>query len=224
MRFYEVSHNNAYNQGMPEIYKIVDGFVDSGSCSVCGKHTGYPAGDLKVQMGKTRGRIWPDIIACGSYPCLVVSHQFVNAMRKESIRLVIGGAVLIVHSVENGISLGDAPPYYWIDGKPHLAGKMDFEASGYVDVKFCPMCGNRSDNISLTYDRRHAKPPPPYVFNYDEAKGFDLFTTDLAPSAFFCTDSVYECAKNNKLTNLSFCPTEQGVFGTPLKYWNLSRK
>jgi hypothetical protein len=116
----------------------------------------------------------------------------------------------------SGLPLDKAPRYFWIDGIKHRAGKMDFEASGFVGVRFCEGCGNRTDDIGLTYSRRHATPPPPFVFAHDEASGLELFTTDLAPTAFFCSRCVLLCAQANKLTNISFCPIEQGVFGQPI--------
>ena len=87
---------------------------------------------------------------------------------------------------------------------------MDFDASGYVDVRFCGICANRTDDISLTFNRQRADPPPPTVFEYDEKTGHDLFTTDLSPCAFFCTDRVLEIVKKYKLTNIAFYPCEEG--------------
>jgi hypothetical protein len=140
-------------------------------------------------------------------------------MERCGIRLILGGKAGFIEPVENGLSLTEAPSYFWIDGPRHFAGKMDFEASGYVDNRLCPECGRRTANISLTYDRQHyTQPPPPTVLHHDEASGMDLFTTDLAPTAFFCTERVLECAKTNKLTNLSFRPAEEGVYGKPVKY------
>ncbi len=217
-QFYEIDHNTAYTRGVPEIYEIVDGLVDCGTCSTCGVSRREPSGDLRVRLGKTRAKFWPDAIACGEYPCFVVSERFVNAMRECGVRLELGGEVEFVEPNESGLSLDDAPQYYWIDGKQHFAARMNFEASGYVDVRFCPECGVRSDNISMTHRRQHADPPPGTVFDYDETSGLDLFTTDLAPTAFFCTEQVFECARRNKLTNLYFSPVEKGAIGEPVKY------
>lgn len=216
-KFYKIRHNTAYTRGVPEIYEIVHGMVDNGTCPTCGVSRRYPSGDLRVRLGKTRAKFWPDAIACGDYPCFVVSERFVNAMRECGIRLELG-KVEFMEPNESGLALVDAPRYFWIDGKRHFAGRMDFAASGFVDVRFCNECGNRTDNISLTYDRRRANPPPPIVFDFDEASGHDIFTTDLAPTAFFCTDRVFECARKQKLTNLQFSRVEEGAMGQPIKY------
>lgn len=216
-KFYRIRHNTAYTQSVPEIYKIVTGLVDNGNCTTCGASRREPTGNLRVQLGKTNATFWPDAIACGEYPCFVVSERFVNTMREDGIRLYIGG-VDFVGPNESGLSLDGAPRYYWIEGKKHFAGKMDFEASGFVDVRFCIQCGVRSDDIERTYDRQHATPPPPMVIDYDETNECDIFTTDLAPTAFFCTNRVFEAARKHKLTNLRFSPVEQGVIGTPMNY------
>lgn len=216
-KFYDISHNTAYERGMPEIQKIVVGMVDDGPCPTCGVSRRRPSGDLKVWLGKTRARLWPDLLACGDYPCFVISEKFLHAMQDCGIQIVLGGRVEFVGPNVSGLPLDDAPQYYWVDGSRSRAGKMDFEASGYVDVRFCPDCGVRSDDISQTYRRQHATPPPGQVFEYDESSGLDLFTTDLAPTAFFCTDRVVQCVKQHKLRNVAIRPVEQGAYGKPLK-------
>jgi len=218
MRFYEISHNTAYNDGMPEIREIVEGVEEHGICPQCGVTRRNPSGDLRVRLGRTPATQWPDAIACGDYPCFVVSERFVFALADRGIRLELGGKVTLLNPAAAGLSPADAPSYFWIDGERHLAGRMDFEASGYVDVRFCPECGTRSDDIERTYDRQHAEPPAPTVFHYDVGLGLELFTTDLAPTAFFCTDRVLACAREHRLTNLAFCPVEEGILAEPVKY------
>jgi len=215
--FYSIRHNTAYKRGMPEIQDIVSGLVDRGPCPTCGVGRRSPKGDLQVRLGKTRARMWPDLLACGDYPCFVISERFAAAMHECGIQLRIGGRVEFVGPNETGLSPNDAPAYFWVDGNQSRAGKMDFDASGYVDVRFCPDCGVRSNDISQTYDRQHADPAPGQVFEYDAASGLDLFTTDLAPTTFFCTSRVYECARKHKLINVALRPTEKGIVGEPLK-------
>ena len=143
--------------------------------------------------------------------------RFVDAMREDGVRLELGGTVEILEPAPVRLSLDDAPRYVWIDGRQHLAGRMDFEASGYVDVRFCEACGTRSDDVGATFDHQHATPPPT-VFDYDDSLGLDLFTTDLSLLAFFCTDRVLRCASRNKLANIRFSRIEEGVHAKPIKY------
>ena len=204
--------DTSYRRQMPVVYKILEGLPDYGPCPACGRDMGDPSGDLRVILGDGRARIWPDLMACGSYYCFVVSGRFIDAMHENDIRIEKGGRVDFIEPIENGLSLDDSPGYYWLDGRRgHQAGKMDFDASGYVDVRFCGICANRTDNISLTFDRRHGDPPPPTVFEYDEKTGHDLFTTDLSPCAFFCTERVLNTVKKYKLTNIQFKAVEEGV-------------
>lgn len=216
-QFYSIRHNTAYQRGMPEIREIVAGLDDRGPCPTCGVGRRRPAGDLQVRLGKARARMWPDLLACGDYPCFVMSARFVAAMHECGLQLRIGGRVEFVGPNETGLSVDDAPEYFWADGNQSRAGKMDFDASGYVDVRFCPDCGVRSNDVSRTYDRQHADPAPGQIFVYDDSFGLDLFTTDLAPTVFFCTSRVYDCARKHKLINIAFRPTEQGILGEPLK-------
>jgi hypothetical protein len=217
-QFFSICHNTAYKHGMPEIGAIVDGLVNHGPCPTCGVGRRRPTGDLQARLGKTRARIWPDLLACGDYPCFVISARFVAAMQECGVQLRIGGRVEFVGPNDIGLSLDDAPEYFWVDGRQSRAGTMDFDASGYVDVRFCPNCGIRSNDISRTYDRQHADPPPGQIFAYDATSGLDLFTTDLSPTAFFCTSRVYDCARKHKLINIAFRPTDQGLVREPLKY------
>jgi hypothetical protein len=219
MQFYKIRHNTAYKRGMPEIYEILSGLREHGRCPECGVSRREPVGDLIVQMGKTKARMWPDVIACGDYPCCVISNRFVSAMRESGIGFILGGTVSFADPLRNGLSLAVSPGYVWVDGARSRAGKMDFEASGFVDVKFCPVCGTRSDDISRTHRRQHdTNPPPGQVFTYDESLGLDLFTTDISPTYFFCTQRVFDCAKKYRLTNISFCRVEEGSHCEPLKY------
>ena len=105
---------------------------------------------------------------------------------------------------------GSEPPRYaWLDGHKMKGALLDFEASGVVDVRFCPDCGTRTDNISATFQRQHERVYP-YAFHPGTWDGSSLFTTDLSPCYFFCTKAVVDCAQKHRLTNFRFVPAEQG--------------
>lgn len=219
MKFYEIIDDTSYRRQMPVIYEIVVGLSDFGLCPVCGATRRDPTGDLLVTLADDRARIWPDLIACGDYPCFVASGRFVDAMRESGIRIEMGGKVEFTEPIENGLSLDDSPGYFWLDGRRgHQGGRMDFDASGYVDVRFCSVCANRTDDITMTSRRQNADPPPPTVIEYDADKGHDLFTTDLSPCAFYCTERVLEVAKKHGLTNIAFYPCEEGEKARRIAY------
>lgn len=216
--FFSIRHNTAYKRGMPEIEEIASGLIHAEPCSVCGIARRRPGGDLTVRLGDTRARRWPDALACGDYPCFVVSGRLVAAMSECGIALVLGGRVSLAGPPPRGLSLEEAPTYFWVDGSRCQAAKMDFEASGYVDVRFCPGCGLFGSDISRTYQRQHySDPPPGEVFSYDESLGHEVFTTDMGPTVFFCTERVLQCARKHKLTNVAFRRVEEGVYAVPLK-------
>lgn len=215
--FYSIGDNTFDKRGMPWAWRIADGLVDHGACGTCGRGRLRPAGDLKVLLEERRGTLWPDLLGC-AYLYLVASMRFVDAMREDGVHLEPGGTVEVLEPVPARLSLQDAPCYVWIDGWKHRAGRMDFEASGYVGVRFCEACGARSHDIEATSRRQRAVPAPPTVFDYDDGLGLDLFTTDLSPLAFFCTDRVLRCASRNKLTNIRFCRVEEGKYAKPIKY------
>jgi len=139
---------------------------------------------------------------------VIYKYDSARHMQECGLQLRIGGRVEFVGPNETGLSLNDAPEYFWADGNPSRAGQMDFDGSGYVEVRFRPDCGVRSNDISRTYDRQHADPAPGQIFDYDDSSGLDLFTKDLAPTAFFRTSRVYDCARRHKLTNIEFRSTE----------------
>ena len=211
MRFYWLTDYTVYQRRvMPYISTILEGYPDLGPCPECYEVMGHLTGDLLVKLAEDPAVVWPDLFECEEYRCFIVSQRFVDAMRASNIRIEPGGRVEFEGPIENGLSLDDAPEYFWLDGREgHLAGRMDFDASGYVDVRFCKVCGDRTDDHELTKKRHDADPPPPFVFDYDASTGHDLFTTDLSPIVFFCTDRVLETVKKYKLTNIQFFPVEE---------------
>lgn len=212
LSFYMIMDYTVFQRGvMPYISTILEGYPDLGPCPECYEVMGHLTGDLQVKLAASSARVWPDLLECEEYPCFIVSQRFIDAMRADDIRIETGGRVYFEGPIENGLSLDDAPEYYWLDGRErHQAAKMDFEASGYVDVRFCKVCGNRTDDPKLSRKHREGETPPPFVFDYDASTKHDLFTTDLSPIVFFCTDRVLETVKKRKLTNIQFFHVERG--------------
>ena len=211
MRFYEITDYTVFQKcAMPYISTILEGYPDLGPCPECYEVVGHLTGNLLVKMAESPARVWPDLLECEEYPCFIVSQRFIDAMLSNNIRIEPGGRVEFEGPIENGLSPDDAPGYFWLDGREgHQAGKMDFGASGYVDVRFCKVCGDRTDNPKLSRRQSEGGPTPPFVFDYDASTGHDLFTTDLSPIAFFCTERVLETVKKYKLTNIQFFPVEE---------------
>jgi hypothetical protein len=106
------------------------------------------------------------------------------------------------------------PEYFWLDGEQMPGARLDFEASGFVGTRFCPACGTRLSDIGATYDRQHSGTWPMALVE-GSWSGANVFTTDLSPAAFFCTEKVLDCARKHRHTNFRFVPSN--VAASPAK-------
>jgi hypothetical protein len=79
-----------------------------------------------------------------------------------------------------------------------LGAKVDFEASGFVDVKFCPECGNRTDNISET-DKRQGTKKYGTIFFAETWNGADLFTTDISDRHFSVRKKLWNVQRSTNI-------------------------
>ena len=209
--FYEICDRTFHTRGMPWIARFTEGVVELDKCAACGAPTHFPRGDMRALL-EPKGTQWPDLIGTGGLGLFVSSVRFVEALRSHGVRVELGGRVEFDEPGPDRLALAKAPDYYWVDGERHLAARMDFEASGFVGVWYCPECGGRRENVQATRVTQ-------YTFDYDAASGLDLFTTDMSPNAFFCTELVLECAREHKPANVVITRVEDGPKAKPIKYW-----
>jgi hypothetical protein len=181
------------------------------SCPECGVAPSQIfTGDLEVTLEKRKGSKWPDALGCGAASLFIVSARVLEAWRDDAVgAFPIGGGISFTGALPKRLRDGRPPEYFWLDGQKMLGAKMDFDAAGFVDVRFCFACGNRIDDISATHEKQRSGLWP-YAFVPDTWNGADLFTTDLSPAAFFCTNAVMECARRHRHTNFRFIPVEAG--------------
>ena len=209
--FYEIRDRTNHTRGMPWIAEFTQGVVELDQCATCGVRRRLPRGDLRALLEPV-GTQWPDLIGNGDLVWLfVASGKFVEALRSCGVRVEIGGRVEFDEPGPKRLSLSEAPDYHWVEGERHLAARMDYEASGFVGVEYCPSCGARSHDIRATKEVR-------FVFDYDASLGLDLFTTDMNPRAFFCTERVLECARKHRPTNVAISRVEDGPIAKSLKF------
>jgi hypothetical protein len=220
--FFSVSHNGFENRGFPWARSIISGLKDRPTCSTCGVISDYPSGDLLVRLEKKKARFWPDALGCGAWPVFIVSARVLEVWESNGVEVPSVGRVYIAPPAAPGLVLEDAPAYHWIDGEALLDTKLDFDASGFVGVEFCPECGRRTDDVRATYDRRRSAVWP-YAIREETWGRRALFTTDLSPAAFFCTRKLVDLASEFKLTNFRFVPTEKGGSGAPIQYLERGR-
>jgi hypothetical protein len=207
-RFFRVSDNSFFARGFPWIWKLAEGLGEVHYCTLEDRAIQEPVGDLVALLERSKGTKWPDVLGCGDYPLFIVSERTVECWAKERVGTFPAHRVRFASPLPKRL-MGTTPPaYFWIDGAKLKGALMDFEASGFVDVSFCPECGTRNENEDET-NRRYIEGGWPYVFRENTWAGLNLFTTDLCDTQFFCTEVVVECARKYKLTNFEFVPIEE---------------
>ena len=226
-QFYKVGHNSTHKRGMPWVWRLGRGFREVYVCRRCAdaRSIHYAMGAVEAFCDPDLGVTWPDILGCGSYPFFIVSERTVDAFIADRIGDLPYHPVLIQAPLPKRLRDTVPPSYFWIDGQKLLGAFLDFEASGFVGVQFCPECGTRTDDISATHIRQNSRVYP-YAFRPSSWNGAKLFTTDLSPCAFFCTDEVVACARKHSLTNFRFVPIEEGsnVSSRGIDYLRKKRK
>jgi|GEM_PF-3164412 len=219
-RFFDICDNSLHLRGFPWGVKIT-GTMNVHCCSTCRVNGEEPVGDIDVHLDHNKGKKWPDVLGDGSQILLTVSLRVLADWQREGIGPFPVHRAIIKDPYPQKLEGIHPPDYFWLDGKQMLGAKVDFEASGFVDVKFCPECGNRTDNISET-DKRQGTKKYGTIFFAETWNGADLFTTDISDRHFFCTEKIVECAAKYKHSNFRFIPVEWGdpVTGKGLPYWD----
>jgi len=210
-RFFSVSDNSNYKRGFPWIQTLGKGFREFYLCGRCApaRSLMYAYGPVEATCEPNKGVMWSDVVGCGHYPFFILSERALRAFAVEGVGTFPQHAVLIQPPFPKRLAASHPPGYFWLDGRKMQGALLDFKASGLVSVRFCPECGTRTDNIGATSERQHSRVFP-LVFRTGTWNGAKLFTTDLSPCSFFCTDEVVECARKHKLTNFRFIPVEAG--------------
>jgi hypothetical protein len=211
-RFFSVGDNSFSRRGFPWIQSLGKGFREFYLCKQCAPKRSimYGAGPVEALCDPKKGVQWPDVVGCGHFPLFIISERAIHALSAEGIGEFPHHPVLIQPPLPKKLAAVPAPQYFWLDGQKMKGALLDFEASGFVGVQFCPECGTRTDDISGTFERRHSRVYP-YAFRAGKWKGSHFFTTDLSPCAFFCTEVVVQCARKHQLTNFRFVPVEEGA-------------
>jgi hypothetical protein len=209
-RFFSVSDNSLATVGFPWVASIRSGLQTIASCRSCPRTVERPEGVVEAVLEPREGSEWPDVLGCGAWPLLIVSEQVLSAWQREGVGTFHHWPVAILDPLPKKLVRKASPDYFWIDGAQVRGASLDFDASGFVGVRFCPECSTRTDDIAATYDRQHAQVWP-LVFRPGTWNGSNLFTTDISEAKFFCTDKVVECAAKHRLTNFRFIPVEDGA-------------
>ena len=200
--------------------RLTEGFGLTYYCKSENRVLSYASGDMGALLEYNKGTKWPDVLGCGAYPFLIVSEKVIECWARENIGTFPVHRVRIASPLPKRLTGTTPPEYFWIDGSKLRGALIDFEASGFVDVRFCAECGTRSNSIQGTFKRPYAQGAEfSYVYRENTWNGLNLFTTDISDTAFFCTEVIVEVARKYKLTNFRFAPVEEGHgFDKDLKY------
>lgn len=209
MNFLSVRHNSFHTRGYPWAQSVVEGLTTGAPCEVCGVEPLIAEGDISVTLEPRKGKEWPDVLGCGAYPFFIVSGRVIEAWGEEGVGAFPRHRVNVLPPFPDKLRASPPPDYFWLDGERMRGASLDFEASGFVGVRFCPRCGNRTDDIGATYERQRSRAWP-FVFIPGAWTGAKLFTTDLSPTKFFCTEDVLHSAARHGLTNFRFLRAEDG--------------
>jgi hypothetical protein len=209
MRILSVRHNSFATKSYPWADRLVSGLERAVPCAVCGTAQLVARGPISLTLERNKGNLWPDVLGCGAYPLLIVSKRVLEFWSQEQIGVFPTYPVEILLPFPRKLSQADAPSYFWLDGSAMRGALLDFDASGFVGVRFCPACGNRTHEIAATSQRRRSQTFP-YALRPGTWAGATVFTTDLSPTTFFCTGAVLDVAIRHRLTNFRFVDADHG--------------
>lgn len=200
MDFYTISHASHEDAPNAWIQHVKSGLACS-VCAECGTNVCRPSGSVSALLAPRRVVEWPDIIGCGAYPLMVVSDRTRALFLSNNVvdESVFGDVAL------SGQGVLSSPPYFWIDGYRLKGAAVDFCRSGFVDVRFCSKCNNRTDDVGATYDKR-LEIGRRYFFREGSWSGSQIFTTDVSPTLFFITESLKRLIEAARLSNFEFEP------------------
>jgi len=216
---FRISHNSFHNIGFPWVQSIIKGLTIIPPCPTCGCGGTEPKSTIEVELDQKKGTKWPDALGCGAEPLFIVSERTIAAWIEVQLIEPHCHPIVITGNLPKRLESSPAPKYFWFDGSVMKGAELDFVASGFIGVSFCPTCGRRSEDVSATHIKQHSAVWP-FVFKEKSWNGSNLFTTDLSPAAFFCTEKIYSVVSKFKFTNFWFMPIEKGSgFGMKgLKY------
>jgi hypothetical protein len=149
------------------------------------------------------GSKWTDVIGSGERGFTMVSQRVLEIWEAEGIGTFPVFPVTILPPYPKKLS--DPPMYYRLDHKNIEGAEMDYESSGFVDIKHCPECGfsydwNKTDKLSRFQIT-------PYKLHENTWNGKEIFSI-IRSSRICCTEKIVDIAAKYKMTNFEFTPLE----------------
>lgn len=190
--FYRLRDNSSYNRQFASAWHIVPRSpMVHRVCPECDTVENYPSGAFDVFI--ERGSQYPDVLGCGAYPFLIVSERVIKVWQGAGISSFHTFPVAITE-VQSKKLRDVTPPRYFrieIDG----TCQIDLAASGAEVISFCPEC--------------HHLDTRPYFHGFHMVPGsWDGSPLFRDPVLYlrvnFCTQLVFDLARQHRLTNFRF--------------------
>lgn len=219
-RLYRITALRHEDEGVATAIKCDPVLWGGPLCAVCGRTTMQVANQWTVTVAPAHVGAWPDILGTIEIP-LILSQRVLEAWQECGCPTLPGTPVHIGES--RGPACRSAPPpkYISLSSWQMPRVRIDFEASGFADVRFCRLCRIQRHNISKTHERQREWAKRLVLAPGQEVES-PLIATDISARALLCTEDFVRMAAKYRLTNFRFVPIEfaNDPFHPPEDYLN----
>jgi hypothetical protein len=179
-------------------------------CNVC--HRGrlfpesYPRRSLEAQVGpldaQSEGDFsYPDVLGSAS-PYLIVSGAVIDDWENSGVTGYQKYPIYVSQAFASCRTEAAPLQYYHIE----VTGRcqLNTEASGIRIVYKCPLCGYIEEDLVDEDPVENPFASFPFIFREDTWDGSDLFVSHLFDRVYFCSQKIFDLARQNKRTNFRF--------------------
>lgn len=163
---------------------------------------------------------WPDVLGTIEIP-LILSQRVLNAWTSCSFPVLPATPVRIAGFGEPGPPSPPPPQYVSVNSWELPQVRIDFESSGFAEVRFCRLCRHRADNVRRTSERQREWAKR-LVLAPGQQLSSPLVATDISPLVLLCTEEFVQMAAKYRLSDFRFVPIEfaNDPFRPPEDYLN----
>jgi hypothetical protein len=188
---------------------------------LCKKEEWYitvPHLSMNVLLKKNIGSVWPDLLSDNQYfEYVIFSDKVYQLLEQAGLSNIRGGIVNIVGEYWEPLTTENKPDYYWVNFDNLNKYEIDWDKSGYKDIKICSECRAKRFDISKTMDYMLANPANPLFLEQKLRENEILFTVEQRFTQIFFTNNFLQMIRENKLTNFRFQNMAHGLRSKILK-------
>lgn len=170
-------------------------------CALCNARRTLPHDPLEGVVANAFSADPPQILPCAHIPYLIMSEDLAHKCSERGLTLP---PVAMFHAVVGSPLHGRrlASNYLRVLGESDNRCMLDLNRSGFSRWYVCDACGTVNHNIAETYTaRRYDKR---YVVISDTVPDLDVFTTQLSPTLFLCTEGFRRVCESIEVERVSF--------------------